>query len=176
MTNLAQDTAKSAKNLAQQVAKQLAQEPLEILKNVREQATGEVLSGQDTPQPNQNNDQRKQIEQQGQLNDELKSGRRMEALNRELDDIRKQKQFSELQKRISEGEVISLEEYPELSMEQKQVLNAQMEAVKNQIAMQNARVDSSPLFGSSKPSRRFGQKQAAQKEQTRVEKPVPPSG
>ena len=45
-TGLAQDTAKSAKNLAQQIAKQMAQEPLEILKTAGEQITGSETPNQ----------------------------------------------------------------------------------------------------------------------------------
>jgi hypothetical protein len=108
----------------------------------------------------------------------MKSGRRMEALTREIEDIRKQNIFKDLQRKISEGKEISLEEYPELSMEQKQVLMAQMEAVKNQKAMANKNTLAEVPTVHSKPSRRFGagQKSQAEKEQTRVEKPVPPSG
>jgi hypothetical protein len=63
-------------------------------------------------------------------------------------------------------------------MEQKQVLKAQMEAVRIQklkFEIQNS-VEVPAIH--SKPSRRFGagQKQEAEKAQTRVEKPVPPSG
>lgn len=180
MTNLAQGTTNSAKNLAQQIARQMAQQPLEILKDAKEQITGEQTSGQpDGQQPGGSDEQKKLIEQQGQLNDQLKSGRRMEALSREIDDIRKQDMFKDLQRRISEGEEIPLEEYPELSMEQKQVLNAQMEAVRMS-RRQDVQVSTQPKVPAvhSKPSRRFGagQKSQAQKEQTRVEKPVPPSG
>lgn len=179
---LVQDTSNSAKSLAQQIAKQMAREPLEILKDVREQATGEELSGiQSSEKPQQNSDdQKKLIENQNKLQDNMKSSRRMEALQREVEDIRKQEMFKDLQRRISEGEDVALEEYSELSMEQRQVLMAQKEAVKQQ--MLNAKYANDKSYAvpsiSSKPSRRFGagQKSQAQKEQTRVEKPVPPSG
>jgi hypothetical protein len=175
--NIASDATNSAKNLAQRIAKQLAQEPVEILKDVREQATGEALGkGEQKPQ---DDDQKPDAAQTGQMQeqDRLKSVRMIEALNRELDDIRKQELFKELQQKIAEGEEVSLQEYPELSMEQKQVLIAQMEAVKQQRALQAQSFKEVPAI-TSKPSRRFGagQKQQAQKEQTRVEKPVPPSG
>jgi hypothetical protein len=164
--------------LARKITKQIVREPLEILKDVKEQTIGETLSSSDRPPENQNEDQKKIIEQQGKLSDQMKSGRRMEALQKEIDDIRKQDIFKDLQRRISEGEEISLEEYPELSMEQKQVLIAQMEAVRNQKAAANKNVLTEVPTIHSKPSRRFGagQKSQAEKEQTRVEKPVPPSG
>lgn len=173
---IASSVGSSAKTLAQQIAKQMAREPLELLTNAREQATGEELSGQPDSltarQPvNQVEDQQKQLHEQMSAQDKMKSNRLIEALNRELDDIHKQKIFKELQERIMNGEEVPLEEYTELSMDQKQVLRAQMEAVK--IQRQNMAVtESVPLFGSSKPDRRMGQKNQAKKEQTRVEKPV----
>jgi len=174
MTNpIASSVGSSAKTLAQQIAKQMAQEPLELLNNAREQTTGEELSGQPTPMPFEPaHDQQKAIHEQQALQDTMKSSRLIEALNRELEDIHKQKIFKDLQEKIMNGEFVALEEYTELSMEQKQVLKAQMEAVKNQ--KENMVTESAPLFGASKPNRKMGagQKQQAQKAQTRVEKPV----
>jgi hypothetical protein len=163
---------------AQKTVKQIVREPLEILKDVKEQTLGETLNSSPPPPEKKNSDQEKIIEQQGKINDQMKSGRRMEALQKEIDDIRKQDVFKDLQRRISEGEEISLEEYPELSVDQKQVLNAQMEAVRNQKAAANNNVLKEVPTIHSKPSRRFGagQKSQAEKEQTRVEKPIPPSG
>ena len=175
---IASNTANTAKTLAQQIAKQMAQEPLEVLKDAREQTTGEA-----PPQPSNqagpgSGDQQKQVQNQQELQDKMKSSRLIEALNRELDDIHKQKVFKELQARIASGEEVALEEYTDLSPEQKQVLMAQMEAVKAQ--RQQAAYEASQSGvpeSTSKPSRRFGagQKQQAQKQQTHVEKPVPPS-
>jgi hypothetical protein len=178
-TALAQDTANSAKNLAQQIAKQMAREPLELLKDAKEQTTGDTIGSPDHAPGDQTDDQKKLTEQQGKVNDQLKSGRRMEALNRELVDIHRRKQFAELQKRILEGEEIALEEYPELTMEEKQVLKAQMEAVKKQIEIQKAQDKSGLVEPAVKKGRQlfnFGKKQSVKNEQTRVEKPVPPSG
>ena len=182
-TGLAQDTAKSAKNLAQQIAKQMAREPLEILKDAKEQAIGEESFGQsDSQQFDDLDHQKKLAEHQNELQDKIKSSRRMEALDRELIDIRKQDLFKDLQRRISEGEEIPLGDYSELSMEEKQVLKAQMEAVKyqkKQVAI-NQSQGGVPVT-SSKPGRRMGaglrgRKAEAEKQQTRVEKPLPPSG
>lgn len=176
---IASSVGSSAKTLAQQIAKQMAQEPLEILKNAREQTTGEELAGQIDKSPfgsppKQTEDQQKALHEQMSQQDKMKSTRLIEALNRELEDIHKQTIFKDLQERIMNGEIVPLEEYTELSVEQKQVLKAQMEAVKNQRAMQAANQSVGVPSTSSKPSRRFGagQKQQAQKEQTRTEKPV----
>lgn len=175
------DTAKTAQNLAQQIAKQMAQEPLEILKEARQQTTGGEFTGQpdnflSNPfggQADQIEQQKKNIEEQNEAADKMKSSRLMEALKREIADIHKQNVFKDLQDRINQGEEVPLEDYPELSMDYKQVLKAQMEAVKNRMLnAKYANQDSGPLFGSSKPDRRMGQKQTAQKEQTRTEKPV----
>jgi hypothetical protein len=180
MNNLAQDATKSAKQMAQQIAKQMAQEPLEILKDVREQTTGQEFSGQPSGQQSTGTEgQQKPIDNQDKIQDTMRSSRRMEALQREIEDIRKQDKFSELQKRISVGEKVPLEEYPELSMDQKQVLNAQMEAVRNQMqaqASQNQNVLVEPASHKGRQMNNFGKKQSMKNEQTRVEKPVPPSG
>jgi len=179
MNTTAKQAGQSAKGLAQKIAKQIAQEPLEVLKDVREQVAPQEISPQN-PQPSQNNEnQNKALEEQQKIQDKMKSGRRMEALNRELSDIHKQDLFKDLQAKISQGIEVPLEDYSELSMEQKQVLKAQMEAVRmsKRQNVQTSRQLEVPAIH-SKPSRRFGagQKQEAEKQQTRVEKPVPPSG
>lgn len=177
MNGTAKQAGNSARDLAQKIAKQMAREPLEVLKSAGEQ----VVGGEDVhPQENQETgDQKKTSGSQEKLLDQMKSGRRMEALNQELKDMHKQELFADLQARISEGEEVPLTDYGNLSMEQKQVLKAQMEAVKAQKQQALDRQDSYEVPSiSSKPSRRFGagQKHEAEKQQTRVEKPVPPSG
>ena len=173
-------TVKTAQDIAQKIVRQAASEPLEILKDAGTQVMGSnPVESQSGSQGNQN-PQEKNITDQGKLKDSIFANRRMQALQNEINDIRKQDLFSDLQRKISGGEEIFLEEYPELSMEQKQVLKAQMEAVKTQMLnaqYANAKFSDVPSI-TSKPSRRFGagQKQEAEREQTRVEKPVPPSG
>lgn len=178
---LAPNPVKSAKNAAQNIARQIAQEPLEILKDA-----GDQVMGQESGKPKETNVQDKlQNSQQNvdtkshETKDKAFAQRRMQALQNEINDIRKQDVVKDLQAKISVGEVVPLEDYPELSMEQKQVLKAQTEAVKlrNEQAKYQASVQEVPAI-QSKPSRRFGagQKHEAEKQQTRVEKPVPPSG
>jgi hypothetical protein len=177
MNGTAKQAGNSARDLAQKIAKQMAQEPLEVLKTASEQIVGPEIAH---PQENSNSQNQEKASDSGQkLLDQMKSGRRMEALNQELKDMHKQELFADLQARISEGEEVPLTDYGNLSMEQKQVLNAQMEAVKAQRQQaQNAQDSYEVPSISSKPSRRFGagQKHEAEKQQTRVEKPVPPSG
>lgn len=177
--NPVQNTAKNAQDLAQKIARQVAQEPLEILKGAKDQMIGvETTRQPENKTPEQSSGQQEKIIEQQKIQDNLKSQRRMEAYQRELEDIRKQDLFKSLQEKISHGIIIPLEDYPDLSMEQKQVLKAQMEAFKNQLAKQQAAGQKTLEIPVSKKSRRFGttQKQEAQKQTTHVEKPVPPSG
>lgn len=178
MNNTAKQAGQSTRDLAQKIAKQIAREPLEVLKNAEEQVINPEIPSQSGPQ-NQNESRQKAFENQQKSQDKMKSVRRMEALNAELKDIHKQDLFKDLQGKIAQGIDVPLEDYPELTMEQKQVLKAQAEAVKYQ-RDQAAYAQSQEGFRLpvSKRGRRFGQtrKEEAQKEQTHVEKPVPPSG
>lgn len=171
--------AKTTQDVARSIAKQVAQEPLEILKDAGVQVTGiEAASSQSSQTPSEVAPKSEDVKQQ-ELKDVAFSQRRMQALQNEVDEIRKQGVFKDLQAKIANGEDVALEDYPELSMEQRQVLKAQIEAVKiqKQQAEYQASVQEVPTIH-SKPSRRFGagQKHEAEKAQTRVEKPVPPSG
>ncbi len=170
------------KKLAQTVAKQFADESLEIFKTASTQVTGqEVSTSQETSQQSGNSqDQQKQIQNHQELQDKMRASRRIEAYQRELEDIRKQDIFKGLQQKISQGVEVPLNDYSEITMDQKQVLSAQMEAVRFQ-QKQSQYLESqggNRLFGSAKKGRKMGggQKQEAEKQQTRVEKPVPPSG
>jgi hypothetical protein len=178
MNSTAKQAGQSARDLAQKIAKQIAQEPLEVLKNAEEQVVNPEAPAEVSPQ-NQKEGQQKAFESQQKTQDKMKSVRRMEALEQELKDIHKQDLFKDLQRKIAQGITVPLEDYPELSMEQKQVLKAQMEAVKYQ-REQAAYAQSQEGFQTpvSKRGRRFGttRKEEAQKEQTHIEKPVPPSG
>lgn len=179
MNYTAKQAGQSAKSLAQQIAKQIAQEPLEVLKSARDQVTTPETVPQQPPTGQSNENQQKNLESQQKLQDNIRSTRRMEALNQEIKDIHKQDLFKDLQGKISEGVEVPIADYSELSMDQKQVLMAQMEVYKNQklnIKYQNAQAGVPKAH--SKPSRRFGagQKAEAERQQTRVEKPVPPSG
>jgi hypothetical protein len=178
----AKQAGQSARDLAQKIAGQMAQEPLEFLKTARDQVATPETSPQNPP-PGQNNEIRNKARiDQEKAQDKMKSSRRMEALDQELKDIRKQDLFKDLQAKISQGIEVPLEDYAELSMEQKQVLKAQMEAVKYQ--KQQAAYNETQggvAMAVAKPGRRMGarqrgQKAEAEKQQTRVEKPVPPSG
>ncbi len=168
---------KTAQDIAQKIAKQAAEEPFEILKNVPDQVfgTGVEKPGQEISEGNQ----QKLSQDQDKLHDQEISKRLMEAYEREIDDIKKQNLLKDLQARISSGEEVSLGDYPDLSLEQKQVLKAQMEVVRAQMLNAKNTNDETLIEPASKKGRQlfsFGKKQGMKNEQTRVEKPVPPSG
>lgn len=161
----------TAQKKAQTIAQQIAQEPLEILKNAREQVSGTNIQEPIKPEP-QPEEQKKAFE----LQDKMMSARRMEAYQRELIDIRKEEVFKDLQRRISLGEDIPLENYTELTMEQKQVLKAQMEAVAARGKTIQPEAFQEPAARKGRRLFNFGKKQEVKRQQTRVENIVPPSG
>lgn len=169
------------KQVIKKSAKQIGEEPLELLRTAAKQVTGvenlpNANAGPEQPKTNADpeipQDETKYKQQVAE-----QDGRHLQALESELKDIRRQKLFNELMKRIQAGEGVPLEEFSELSYEQKDVLKAQMEAFKKQQTMQSNQSSGIPM-PSSKQGRKMGggQKGAAKKEETRVEKPVPPSG
>ena len=117
--------------MAKAVARQMAQEPFEVLRTAGKQVSGQEKQPQKNsiPSPKENTHQKPQPLDEAAM--KQKNLRRLEAHRSELESMKGQKTFEELQKRISEGEDIPVQNFTELSMEQKQVLNAQMEAVKN---------------------------------------------
>jgi len=157
-------------------AKQFADEPLELLKSAKKQVAGEEMASGYPPDQETNDTQKMVDEQDYKVQKAKQDGRHLEALESELKDIRRQKVFNDLMQRIQNGEDVPLEEFSELSFEQKDVLKAQMEAVKQQ-KINNGNTTNQLIEPTAKKGRQLmGQKQSAQKQTTRVEKPVPPSG
>jgi len=150
-------------------------EPLELLKAARSQISGE--------QEEQYYDPAQEAEKQKLQNEQIlkqqvdsSDQRHLEALQNEMIDIRRQKLFNDLIRRIQEGEDISVEEFQELTHEQRDVLKAHNEAAQKRKANEQNQ-QSGLVEPPSKRNRRLGgQRKAAEKQQTRVEKPVPPSG
>jgi len=148
---------------------QIVREPLEILKSAAKQ----VSVPENIPPAEQTEEQEQpKLDQTAMAQQD---GRHLEALESELKDIRRQKIFKDLMQRIQSGENIPLEEFTELSYEQRDVLKAQIEAIKTRNTQQVSNQLVEPI---SAKGRKIGggQKQSAQKQTTRVEKPVPPSG
>jgi hypothetical protein len=153
MSSIKQDTTKTTKILAQQVAKKMAQEPLEILKQAGRQVGGtekpehpQVAS--ETPSPGV-----REIPEEQKARIEMQSRRQLQALENELKDIQEQKR-------------------------QQKLLKAEKEA--QELEAQKVKEEQKPLPKiATKPSRRlfgFGPKAQVEKQKTRVEKPLPPSG
>lgn len=179
MGNPVQDSAKSAKALAINAAKKAAREPLEILRQGMDQVVPLPVNEASRTQGPSSLEKNVPSAGNGDVPKEedikktdLENIRKLEG---EISLIRGENLYKDLSQRISQGEEVSLTDITELTPEQKQVLMAQMEAVKQRRLMESQQ--NNVPQSSSKPSRRFGgQKQAAQQQTTRVEKPVPPSG
>lgn len=149
MAGIAADSAKSAKNLAKQIAKQIAREPLEVLK-----AAGSQVGGTErvpTPQTAPVVPASKEPTPQDKAKIEAQGQRQLAALESEIRDIQSKQQ-----------------QEAAVKIQQEQAIAAQAQEEKKEL----------PNIP-SKPSRRLfgiGQKAQAEKQKTRVEKPLPPSG
>jgi len=171
------NTTAQIKQQLKKSATQIAAEPMEMLKSVKIQTGLENLP--------QSVSEQKQVQSNVSPNEEINKKqiaesdmRHLEALNNEILDIRRQKLFNDLLLKIQNGEDVPIQEFTELTFEQKDVLKAHLEAVKKQSDRNNMETPlTEPV---TKKSRRFGEtgkrKNPAEQQQTRVEKPVPPSG
>lgn len=131
MPAIGKSVTKTIKGIGKSSAKRVLQESLEVLKESKKQ----VLSDENEPQPEVRNDITNRDQKDGLPEDyekmvKTRDKQRLEQLDRRIQDIRRQKLVEDLQKRISGGEDVSLVDYPELGWEQRQVLQAQMQAVK----------------------------------------------
>lgn len=169
----------TAKTTAQKIAKQIAREPWEILKKAPRQIVGVEKSLEPTKEFQKEPQKEIFPNSPTPSDDKIKSQRLLEAYRRELKDIEEQRLIAQLQRKISQGEEFYLEEYPQLSLEQKQVLKAQVEAMRLQES-KNQNLEPRLVEPTSKKSRRFpgipGPKNQAEKQRTRVERLLPPSG
>lgn len=146
MPGVVSDAARSAKQIAIQAAKQMAKEPLEVVKQAGEQVKGQTLPVGESPSQEAINanitpEEKAKIQVQGQ--------RQIQALETEIKEIR-------------------------IAKEQKELVEKQQELAQTEVKTETP----VPVIA-SKRSRRFGgfgQKANAEKQQTRVEKPLPPSG
>jgi hypothetical protein len=160
------------KQTAKQIVKQIAQEPLEILKSVREQVSPtEQVPEQETTRetkPNESTPEEK-------AKKTAQEGRLMQAYEGEIEEIRRQELFKDLQRRISEGEDVPLEDFAGLRPEEKQVLEAQKQAVAARKAQGvGAQKETIPQIIGKRGRKMFG-KVGLKREQTKVEMRQPPS-
>ena len=184
MGNPAQDIASQTKQNAIKMAQTLVQEPSEILKT----AAGQILPTSEENLPDKSNQSASflNVSENGFSEEDKKKQEqvdmsRLRELEGELRQVRIEKTVRELQEKISNGEIVYLEEYPEIPVEQKQVLKAQMEAIakrrEEEVKAQAGQAVSEP---SSRPSRRLfsfgGSKKHAEDLQKSRETRMPPSG
>ncbi|MCX6705803.1 MAG: hypothetical protein NTV24_01705 [Candidatus Woesebacteria bacterium] len=166
-------------NTAKTIAKQIAQEPWEILKDAGEQVFPRDDGREVGPNQNLNSAQteaenKKLLEER----DKVRSQRLIEALQTELRDRTKNDLIKALREKIAKGEVVYIENYPQLTPEEKEFLKKQIEMVKIQ-NQQAAREQETLAEPASKKGRRlfnFGKKTQVQRQQTQTERPLPPSG
>ncbi len=104
MSNIGDNTKKSAKQIAQDAAKKIAREPLEILKSAGSQVAGTEKTPEG-PRENQASQQPPQETGKPPVSEaeiNAKSKRLMEALEKELEDIKKLKDQEALQEEQQE--------------------------------------------------------------------------
>ncbi len=158
----------TAKQVAVNTAKQVAYESNEFLKSTREQ-----IAPIEIPEKKEEQGQKEAQQEQPKPKD-------MSFLNdykSELEQIRRDNLFKELQRKISEGEEIPLKNYiRDLSSEQREVLKAQMEAVKvrKEMAENAQKKDSFPQVISKKGRGMLNS--FKKRNQQHVEMRQPPSG
>ena len=147
------NTAQPAKNLAQTIAKQIAQEPWEILKQGSRQITGVegVQKGNEQGQKEVNDNSFEENQELILERDKVRSQRLMQALQVELDEIKKKK---------GEEKLLKAREV-ELAKEEKK--NEEKPLIE-------------PLTRKGRQLFNFGKKTQMQRQQTQTERPLPPSG
>ncbi len=183
MTNSAQNIASQIKSAPQDIAKKVAEETSEVL----DDAIAQVLGSKDKPNisPANGNEDFLDLEAKDSFSEEEKNRQKQADLSRlreleaEIEKIRIEKTIKELQEKIMAGETVYLENYPEIPIEQKQVLKAQMEAVRQRLLAQHQTQQPKPE-PSTRPSRRLfgfgGSKKHAEDLQRSTETRMPPSG
>lgn len=97
MPSIGKSATKSAKKIAQSAAKQILDEPFEILKKSGEQTVGVKRE----PQERRTEEKTVDMEEKREA-DNAKSRRLIQALENELKDVEKQKQEEEQNKKITE--------------------------------------------------------------------------
>lgn len=161
-------TKQTAKQVAINAAKQAARESNEVLRTAGEQ----IFSSSEKPQERQEGKK----EDIAQNNPPQKNLSFLNEYKGELEQIRRDNLFKELQREIAEGEEISLENYvKELGSEQREVLKAQMEAMKTRReAAANQKHESIPQIISKRARGMMGI--IKKRSQQHVEMRQPPSG
>jgi len=161
----------TAKQVAIQAAKQTVRESNEFIKSAREQIAPPPQSEQHQEKP----EEKKEEPKVDEAHLASQKSRMMQAYDSELTQIRRDNLFKELQRKISQGEEITLEDFiTQLSSEQREVLKAQMEAIKMQKeAAQSQSQNSIPEIISKKGRQMFNK--IKKRNEQHVETRQPPS-
>lgn len=161
----------TAKQQAINVAKIAARESNEVLKSAAEQLSPFPQTEKKEVNKQKLEDPERAPRVEGQKNLSF-----LNEYKAELNEIRRDNLFKELQSKISEGESVPLENYiNELSYEQREVLKAQMEAIRVRIDTQNTNQQKSGIREVvSKKGRQMFNKIKKRNEQ-HVETRMPPS-
>ena len=153
--NVTRQIKKTAKDEARKVARQIASEPFEIIREASRKSVG-VEIFPDSEQQKKDPDS-KQVDKSKEENikkeDEAKKIRLHAAYIRELEDIKKEKKLSELQEKIQLGEDITQADLEGLSIDERQVIVAQIEVMQTRKAAQKAKDDNRLVIPQSKPKR-----------------------
>jgi len=147
--------AKQTKTLAQQIAKQVAQEPLEVIKAGTQQVTGAEKAVTQPP-----------VQGQAPQAQSIPAPLDIEAL-KQKDQVRSRQLYDNLEREIKE-----IRE----KKEQEKAMRAQVQA---QAAVPPEQKIKPLVQLASRPSRKlfsFGPKADAERKKTRVERPLPPTG
>lgn len=175
--NVVKSAGKQSKQAAKKIARQMAQEPLEVLKTAGSQVSGQEKS---PPTSSEENEQKPQSKDgktppnEGNL--KMQSQRYLDAHRKELGEIRKQETYEELQRRVAEGEDVPVENYGELSSEQKEVLKAQIEVMKKRAEEEGGDKPLIEPTGKRKRGVMAGMSGKIEKMKKRREIRMPPSG
>ncbi|MBI2103371.1 hypothetical protein HYT59_00035 [Candidatus Woesebacteria bacterium] len=178
MDGIKTQVKQTGKQAAIKIAKQMAREPLEILKEAPKQALSSPDKRASDEEKSGESKELSDNREQEKAKDKEKSKRHTLALEAELKDIRRQKVLEDLQRRIAGGEEINLESYPELTIEQKQVLKAQLAAVKARKEKEKNGEAQTLIEPTTKPKKNLlaGVKTRVERLKHRGEIRMPPSG
>ena len=112
-SNIKSSTTKTTKQLAQQAAKQIADESIEGLKEGRKQLTGVELNVQQNQPVSKNGVAEKtsqEVTPQKEAKIKAQSKRQMQALEKEIEDIRREKEEKKIQEVKAQEEQKRMEE------------------------------------------------------------------
>lgn len=174
--SIVKSAKKSAADEARKIAKQVAREPLEVAKSAGRQAAGVESQPVQQQPPAVAGKQPEGVSPQEEQKIRERGQRVLQALESELGDIRRRKAFEGVQRRIAGGETVNLASIEGLSPEQKNALNAQMQAAKAQRESAKA---SEPLAEPQTKQRRnifSGMKGKVSRLKRKTELRLPPTG